>query len=98
MGARVVAPLVAGGLIVRRPRVLGLLTRAGADEALVAELRRLRARHGDGPVGLRVAGRTVVVPLNAQDAAEVLAETPVPYSPPTGRRSGRCATSSRTAC
>lgn len=88
LGLRVGAPLVAGGVIVRRPRVLGLLTRVGADQAMLEELRRLRARYGPGPLVLRLAGRTLVLPLDAGDAARVVADTPVPFSPANREKVG----------
>ena len=48
--ADVVAPLVARGIIVRRPRVTSALDRLDAARRAVRRLRRLRARHGGGPV------------------------------------------------
>ncbi|GGS47344.1 cytochrome P450 [Actinokineospora fastidiosa] len=74
-------PLVASGLVVRRPRTVGLLTKAGAYQAMLNELRRMRVRYGPGPASVRLGKRRFVIPLSAEDAALVLAETPVPFSP-----------------
>ncbi|MGW5055291.1 cytochrome P450 [Actinokineospora sp. NPDC004072] len=65
----------------RRPRMVGLLDRVGAYQAMLNELRRLRLRYGPGPAVAQLGGRRFVVPLAAEDAAAVLAETPVPFSP-----------------
>jgi len=46
----VVAPLVARGVIVRRPRVAGLLDGLDADRRAVRRMQRLREGYGEGPL------------------------------------------------
>lgn len=82
----VVAPLLARGIIVRRPGVTRRLERVDADARAVALLQRMRRRYGRGPLRLRVPGRRTTVVLDAEDARRVLAESPVPFSPATAEK------------
>lgn len=77
--ADVVGPLVARGVIARRPRVVGALDRMDADRRAVRRMQRLRARYGDGPLLLRVPGREVAVVLSPTDVHRVLEATPEPF-------------------
>lgn len=77
----VLAPLVARGVIVRRPRAVGLLDRMDVDERAVACLRGLRDDYGEGPVRLRIPGRELAIVLSAADVHRVLEGTPEPFSP-----------------
>jgi cytochrome P450 len=76
----VVLPLFARGVIVRRPRVVGMLDRMDADRRAVRRMQRLRARYGDGPVVLKLPLRTVALVLSPADVHRVLAETPEPFA------------------
>lgn len=78
--ADVVTPLVARGVIVRRPRVVGVLDRADADRRAVRRLQLLRARYGDGPVLLRVPGRDVAFVLSPDHVRRVLEGSPEPFA------------------
>jgi cytochrome P450 len=75
--------LIARGLIVRRPRIVGLLDRVDADRRAVRRLQHLHGHFGSDPAVLRVLGRRVAVVLSEGDARRVLAETPVPFTPAT---------------
>lgn len=88
LGVGVAAPLIASGLVVRRPRVLSLLADLRTDRRMVRLLQRLRERHGDGPLLVRLPDRTVVVPLAAEDAAAVLRESPLPFHPANREKEG----------
>jgi cytochrome P450 len=87
--ADVVMPLFARGVIVRRPRVVGMLDRADADRRAVRRMQRLRARYGDGPVLLRTPLREVALVLSPGDVRRVLDETPEPFA--TANREKRAA-------
>jgi cytochrome P450 len=78
--ADVAMPLVARGVIVRRPPVVALLDRMDGDARAVRRMQRLRDRYGPGPVLLRVPGREVAVILAAADVRRVLAESPEPFA------------------
>jgi hypothetical protein len=58
----VVVPLLARGMIVRRPKVVNALDRLDADRRAVRRLRQLRSTHRPGPVLLAVPGRDVALP------------------------------------
>ncbi|MGP3990057.1 cytochrome P450 [Streptomyces sp. 3N207] len=79
----VLLPVLAGGVIVRRPRAMSLVERTGWDRRGVERVRALRERHGPGPLPLTVRGRSYAMVLDPQDARRVLLETPEPFSPAT---------------
>jgi cytochrome P450 len=78
--ADVVAPLAGRGVIVRRPRVVGVLDRMDADRRAVRRLQTLRHRYGDGPVLLRVPGREVAFVLSPSHVRRVLDGSPEPFA------------------
>jgi hypothetical protein len=76
----VLVPLVARGVIIRRPRVAAVGERLDADRRLVRTLQRLRTRYGTGPLRLRLPLRRVVLVLSHEDAHRVLDASPDPYA------------------
>ncbi|GIG28206.1 cytochrome P450 [Cellulomonas marina] len=78
-----VVPLLARGVIVRRPAAEALAERFDADARAVRLLQRLRHRHGEGPLRLRLPGRRMVVLLAPQHVHRVLDGTPVPFTAAT---------------
>lgn len=76
----VLAPLVGRGLIARRPRVVGMAQRMDADRRAVRRMQRLRARHGAGPVVLRLPGRTVALVVSPDHVHRVLEGSPEPFA------------------
>src|SRR3954468_6610785 len=76
----VLAPLVARGLLARRPRVVALEARFDAARRAVRVLQRLRARHGDEALLVPIPGRTLALPLAGEDAGRVLTESPGPFA------------------
>jgi len=89
--ATALAPVVARGVIMRRPRVEAILERLDADRRLVRTLQRLRERYGSGPLHLRVPGRSVVLVLDAADVEDVLARSPEPFATTTPEKRGALA-------
>lgn len=83
VGALVVAPLLARGVIVRRPGAVRVAEAVDADTRAVRLLQRLRAVHGVGPLRLRVPGRNMALLLGPQDVRRVLEGSPEPFSPAT---------------
>lgn len=77
----VLAPVLARGVIVRRPRMMALAERIDADRRAGDVLRRMVDRYGPGPVLLRVPGRSVAVVLDPRDVRRVLRESPSPFAP-----------------
>jgi cytochrome P450 len=74
------APLVAKGPILRRPKVVHLLARSGAEGRGVRLLARLRRKYGDGPLLLRWPLREQAVVLAPKHLRRILAETPEPFA------------------
>ncbi|HEY2700749.1 MAG TPA: cytochrome P450 [Pseudonocardiaceae bacterium] len=81
--ATVLAPTTSIGLIKRRPAAMRAADRFGFDRAAIATLRSLRARYGHRTLILRLPGRSVELPLSADDVGRVLAGTPDPFSAST---------------
>jgi cytochrome P450 len=81
LGAKVLAPLLTTGVIVRRPAAMALAERWQVDGPAIRLLQDLRARYGPGPLRLDIPGRGVVVPLSADDARRVLRESPANFTP-----------------
>ena len=86
--ADVLAPLVARGAIVRRPKVLGALARADADRRAIRRLQRLDERHGPGPVLLRLPARHVAFVLSPDHVRVVLEGSPEPFATATVEKRG----------
>lgn len=74
-------PLVARGVIIRRPKVVSLLERVDADARATERLRSLQDSYGPGPVQLALPGRDFAVILSAPDARRVLRDSPEPFAP-----------------
>ncbi|MCC2981346.1 hypothetical protein [Sphingomonas sp. IC4-52] len=72
-------PLLAKGIMVRRPWVVRLLQATGLEGRAVRLLQEIRRRHGAGLVMLRLPGREQAVLLSADEVRRVLAQTPVPF-------------------
>lgn len=79
----VAVPLLARGLIVRRPAAVRLAEATDADRRGVRLFQRLRRTYGAGPLRLRVPGRRIVVLLAPEHVHRVLAQSPEPFSPAT---------------
>jgi cytochrome P450 len=75
------APLLARGIIVRRPGVVGVLDRFDADGRAVRRLQRLRDAHGPGPVLLSLPRREVALVLAPGDVRRILEQSPEPFAP-----------------
>lgn len=86
--ATVQLPLVARGVVARRPRLVGALDRVDADARAVATLRAVRRRYGPGPLLLRLPGRTLGLVLTGDHVRRVLSETPEPFHPATLEKRG----------
>ncbi|WP_043844240.1 cytochrome P450 [Amycolatopsis taiwanensis] len=79
--ASVLGPTVAGGVIKRRPRVMGVLGAMRADRRAVRVMQELRARRGDTPLQLAVPGRSLTLVLSPEDVGRVLADSPSEFTP-----------------
>jgi cytochrome P450 len=73
-------PLVAKGLILRRPLVVALLAGTGVERRGIALLARLRRKYGEGPLRLRLPRREQAVVLSPRHLRLILAETPEPFA------------------
>ncbi|UUI72381.1 hypothetical protein [Cellulomonas xiejunii] len=94
----VLAPLVASGAILRRPRLTPLADRVHADDRGVAVLRDLAQRYDRRPVLVHIGPRTMLVPLHVDDGRALLDASPEPFTPASLEKRVRCTTSSPTAC
>ncbi|MFA9429388.1 cytochrome P450 [Egicoccus sp. AB-alg2] len=76
----VLLPLLARGLIVRRPPIVAGAEKLDLDRRAVRELQRLRHRYGPGPLRLPLP-RDLALVLDPEHAKRVLAESPEPFRP-----------------
>ena len=79
---------IAAGVIARRPSMMAVLERLGADAPTVPFVRRLRERYGPGPLQLQLPKRRLAVVLTGDDAGRVLDGTPEPFNPANREKKG----------
>jgi cytochrome P450 len=89
--AEVLVPLVARGVIARRPAAVGLSERMDADRRAVKRMQSLRRTYGPGPVVLRTPIRTLALILSPEHVHRVLDGSPEPFA--TANREKRAALS-----
>lgn len=87
----VVAPTVAKGVIIRRPRMVALAERLNLDQRAVRRVQRLRDRHGAGPLLLPIPALPYALILSPGHVRRVLDQTPEPFA--TASREKRAALS-----
>lgn len=80
---KVLAPLVAQGAIVRRPRVTAWAERHQTDRVAHVVLAGLRERHGGAPLVLRTGTRRLVLVTRSDDLRRLLDGSPEPFTPAT---------------
>ncbi|HVL55103.1 MAG TPA: cytochrome P450 [Burkholderiaceae bacterium] len=76
----VLLPMIAKGVIVRRPAMLRIAERLDLDRRAVRRMQRLRARYGTAPLMLPLPVRNQAVILDPADVHRVLQQTPDPFS------------------
>lgn len=77
----VVLPVLACGVIKRRPGGMAVAELFQWDRRGIEALRRLRMKYGEGPLLMRPAGRSVALLLGPDEVERVLEGTPRPFSP-----------------
>jgi cytochrome P450 len=84
----VLLPVIAQGAILRRPLASRASERFHADDRALRRVRELRRRYGDGPLLLRLPGRTIALVMHASHVHRILNETPEPFSAETNDKVG----------
>ncbi|HYC04395.1 MAG TPA: cytochrome P450 [Azospirillaceae bacterium] len=79
----VVLPTLSKGVIIRRPRIVGVAERKDLDHRAIHRLMDLRERYGEGPLMLAIPGRRHALILAPEHVGRVLEGTPHPFSPAT---------------
>ena len=69
----ILLPTLAKGIIIRRPLVLSIAERFDVDRRAIGCMQRIRERYDDGPLLLRLPGRTYALMLHHADVHRVLA-------------------------
>ena len=80
IGAAVLLPTLARGILARRPRAVAAAEAVQADGSAGRILQRMRAKYGDGPLELRLPVRRLALVLSPEDAERVLDGSPEPYA------------------
>ncbi|KXX83319.1 Cytochrome P450 4c3 [Madurella mycetomatis] len=76
----VIAPTLGKGVIKRRPLVEAAAQHHGLDTKAVQLLQELRRKYGNGPLLFQFLFRCQIIILDPKDAAQVLDETPIPFT------------------
>lgn len=83
LATKVAAPVLAGGVIVRRRAMMALAEKLQVDRAAVRTMERLRGRYRSAPLVANILGRSLAVVLSPEDVGRVLAGSPEPFTPAT---------------
>ena len=78
---QVFAPLIAKGVLLRRPRMVALSAHWGLDGKAVRCLQAMRRTYGEGPLMLAIPGRPQIVLLAPDDVDRVLVREPDAFAP-----------------
>ena len=79
--SEIVAPVLARGVIIRRPGAVRLEQALDLDGRAIRRMQRLRDVYGDGPLLLKLPVRDLALVLSPDHVKRVLGESPVPFSP-----------------
>jgi hypothetical protein len=82
----VILPTLGKGVLIRRPRMVGLAARLGLDHRAVRRLQRLRRKYGRGPLLLAVPGRWQALILSPDDVHRVLKDEALSFAPATAEK------------
>lgn len=91
LGLDVFAPLVAQGVIIRRPPMVALAEKLDLDTRAVQRMQKLRDKYGSGPLMLPLPIRKQAVVLDPRHAQRVLDGSPDPFSPASTEKRGALA-------
>ncbi|MEV0286360.1 MULTISPECIES: cytochrome P450 [unclassified Kribbella] len=84
----VLLPVVAQGAILRRPAASRSAELLHADDHALRRVRALRDKYGEGPLLIRLPGRTIALVLDPGHVHRILHETPEPFSAATSDKVG----------
>jgi cytochrome P450 len=76
-----IVPTLSKGVILRRPKVVGLAESLDLDRRAIRRLQQLRNKYGDGPLMLKVPIRSQTLILSPEHVHRVLNGTPEPFTP-----------------
>ncbi len=77
----VFVPNVAKGVLIRRPKVVGMAERLGLDRRAVHRLQQLNEKYGSGPLMLQVPGeKTMALVLDPAHVNRILEQSPEPFA------------------
>ncbi|EWH01694.1 cytochrome P450 [Halomonas sp. BC04] len=77
----VLVPNIAKGVIIRRPKVVGMAEKLGLDKRAIERLQKLNEKYGAGPLMLNTPdSRPMALILDPEHANRVLNETPEPFA------------------
>jgi cytochrome P450 len=79
----VAGPVLAKGVIIRRPKVMAIAGKLDLGRRSVKIMQRLRNKYGTGPLLTSVLGRRHAVILSPEHVHRVLSETPEPFATAT---------------
>jgi cytochrome P450 len=78
---RVVLPVLAQGVLKRRPSMMKVAQSLDTDRRAVRTMHELREKYGDGPLLVKIPFRPLTMPVMEADVARVLNGSPEPFTP-----------------
>ncbi len=82
----VMAPTIAKGVLIRRPKVVALSQMLALDGRAVRRMQKLRRKYGAGPLMLRAPGRARAILLEGSDVRRVIEGAPEPFAPASSEK------------
>lgn len=76
----IVGPVLAKGVIIRRPKVVAMAEQLNLDQQAVKLMQRLRNKYGTGPLLVDLRLRRYAVILSPEHVHRILNETPEPFA------------------
>lgn len=77
----VFVPNIAKGVIIRRPKAVGMAEKLGLDKRSIRRLQKLNQKYGAGPLMLKTPdSKRMALVFDPDDANRVLYETPEPFA------------------
>ncbi|TVP57977.1 MAG: cytochrome P450 [Halomonadaceae bacterium] len=91
VASAVIGPMLAKGVIIRRPTIMRVSDQLDLSRRAVERMQVLRDKYGTGPLLLNIPGRSQALLLSPEHVSRVLEETPEPFATATAEKAASLA-------